>query len=196
MNNRLLLVILGILLTGIIIILVVNSDEPVLTESEAEEYEVYSVLIEEQFSEKIIVIRDHTLCEDFPDADLGGMLQAIQGTMSATEQEVVEDFLVKNGQQYPLGKFFKTNSVIIFISDDKVKEIFQGTFRWLEFYVRYPLSQGIMGLSRVGFNSEMDQALVYMENVSGSLSGRGVYILLAKENEIWVIQEMMLAWIS
>ena len=196
-NIRLLLIILGILLVGIIIIIFAgNSDEQMLTASEAEEYMVYSALIEEQFFEKVIVIRDHTLCELFPETNVDETLQALQEHMPAIQREVLEDFLTKNGQEHPLGRFFKTNSIIIFISDERIEEIFQGTFYWLEFYIRYPLSQGIMGLSRVGFNSEMDQALVYIKNVSGSLSGEGIYILLGKENGVWIIQDKRLVWIS
>ena len=180
----------------IIIIFAGNSDEQMLSDSEAEEYQVYSALIEEQFFEKVIVIRDHTFCEIFPETNLDETLQALQEHMPAIEQEVLEDFLTKNEQEYPLGRSFKTNSIIIFISDEKIEEIFQGTFYWLEFYIRYPLSQGIMGLSRVGFNSEMNQALVYMENASGSLSGEGLYILLVKENGVWIIQDRRLVWIS
>lgn len=101
-NIRLLLIILGILLVGIIIIIFAgNSDEQMLTDSEAEEYLVYSALIEEQFIEKVIVIKDHTLCELFPETNVGEMLQALQEHMPAIEQEVLEDFLTKNGQEYP-----------------------------------------------------------------------------------------------
>ncbi len=46
---------------------------------------------------------------------------------------------------------------------------------------RYPNSQGTMTLSRVGFNRNIKQALVYVGNQEGFLAGAGYYVLLVKK---------------
>ena len=165
-------------------------------DSEAEEYAVYSALIDERFDEILIVIKDYTAYDRIAGEDLSGRLQWVYETMPAAQQETFDDFLAKNGQSYPLKNLFNIGSKVTLVSEEKVRGIFQGEFDWLEFYVRYPFSQGIMTLSRVGFNAEMDQALVYIGNQSGGLSGAGYYVLLTKEEGAWTIQDNIIVWIS
>ena len=114
------------------------------------------------------------------------------------EQETVSDFIFKNANPYPLQDFFDLDYPVVLISNEEIEELFQlGTFEgWRNFYEKYPGSQGIMELSRVGFNAEMDQAIVYMGNQQGSLSGSGNVYYLIKVNGEWVVQYVDPAWIS
>jgi len=61
---------------------------------------------------------------------------------------------------------------------------------------RYPNSQGTMTLSGVGFNRNINQALVYVGNPEGFLAGAGYYVLLVKEKGTWVIKQKLMTWIS
>ena len=45
-------------------------------------------------------------------------------------------------------------------------------------------------------NKEKDQALVYVGNQAHYLAGRGYYVLLTKENDIWGIKKDVMTWIS
>jgi len=51
-------------------------------------------------------------------------------------------------------------------------------------------------LSRVGFNSRKDQALVYAGKIDAPLAGSGGYYFLIKEDGIWEVQDASGAWIS
>ncbi len=181
-----------------VIILVIGcmQEETPINDTEAEAYAVYSALIGERFDEFVIVIKDHTAYDRAAREDLSGRLQWVKETMPAAQQETLNDFLANNEQSYPLKDFFDIRGTVILISEEKLRKIFQGEFDWLEFYVYYPFSQGIMTLSRVGFNAEMDQALVYTGNQSGSLSGAGYYVLLTKEEGNWTIQDDTIVWVS
>lgn len=68
-----------------------------------------------------------------------------------------------------------------------------------------PIPQGVgyETFSRVGFNANLDQALVYMESeeemvvgtyVSGL--GQGYYYLMKKVNGFWTIDQEVLIWTS
>lgn len=171
-----------------------NSQESVLCASEIEEYAVYNAVVKEKSLGGFIVICDRT------SPGLGGKLWVgktyLGRTFPLAEETTIEDFLSKNEQSYPLKSCFHVRALVALISEEELGEIFEGTFRWSEFHLRYPFSQGFTELSRVGFNSRMDQALVYIGNSRGSLWGSGNYVLLSKEDGRWIVQDMGFAWIS
>ncbi|KYK31890.1 MAG: hypothetical protein HXS48_07765 [Theionarchaea archaeon] len=115
--------------------------------------------------------------------------------MRAVKQETFDDFQIKNTQPCPLADFFDLDVTVVFMNEKEVREHFQND-AWFELYAKYPFSQGIMTLSRVGFNSEMNQALVYVGNQKEILSGAGYYVLLTKMNGVWIIQDKVMIWIS
>jgi hypothetical protein len=55
---------------------------------------------------------------------------------------------------------------------------------------------GIVQLSRVGFNSQKDEALVYLERYCGSLCASGDIFLLRKMNSRWGIIARINLWLS
>ena len=196
-KRRYSLVILALVLVGCVIISQLSdSDDPILDALELEEYAVYSTIIGERFHAPVIVIVDHTSSGRFFGEELSTQLNHMHEKMPTAEKETFLYFRAKNEQSHSLNDSFDCNAIIKLLSEEKVREIFRGTFGWSEFYVRYPFSQGIMTLSRVGFNSEMNQALVYYGNSKGSLSGAGYYLLLTRINGVWVVQDEILVWIS
>ncbi|MBU7024860.1 MAG: hypothetical protein HXS40_11915 [Theionarchaea archaeon] len=165
---------------------------PVLRASETEEYAVYNAVIKDMSLGRFFVIRDHTSPGLFK--YMGE--PCFRCRFPLVEEVTAEDFVSKNEQSYPLKNRFDVGALVVLISDEEVRGIFQGTFGWLEFYVRYPFSHGLTELSRVGFNAGMDQALVYVGNTEGGLSGEGYYVLLIKEEGRWIVQDKTLVWVS
>ena len=53
-----------------------------------------------------------------------------------------------------------------------------------------------MTLSRVGFNQDQTQALVYIGNQEGPLSGAGYIVLLNKQFGNWELKQKIMVWIS
>jgi hypothetical protein len=169
-----------------------------------EEYSVYTALIKAKYTEglhftgtgydsgpvQIYVITDHTAFR------VGnGSVDWLITSIPALEQETLNDFHVKNEEEYPLVDSFYLSEAIVLIREEAVTLHFEDK-GWNEFYQIYPFSQGIMTLSRVGFNSEMNQALVYVGNQAEYLGGAGYYVLLVKEAGVWVIHAEIMAWIS
>jgi len=165
-----------------------------------EEAAVYSALISSRYVQgnvQRIVIRDHTGLD--PQDDLEMRLEYVHKNMPELTQAMVTDFKVKNEKPFPLSSKLDLDIQYALISQERWQQIFTATDLdgdWEEFYRIYPNSQGILTLSRVGFNNNLDMALVYVGNQSGGLAGAGYYLLMAKENNTWKVIREDMAWIS
>jgi hypothetical protein len=183
--------------------------ESMLDALRVEEYTVYSVLIKTTYTEglifsedvyisgkvKIIVVMDHTSLDESAEDGIDKTLRWVHENMPGIDQETLDNFRTRNAQKRPLYDLFDLSVDIVFMSEEEVEKHFQSS-GWIEFYEKYPFSQGIMTLSGVGFNSEMNQALVYVGNQSSWDSGAGYYVLLIKENGVWIIRDDIILWIS
>lgn len=168
-----------------------------------EEYSVYAAFIDTGFylikyrynrdEVQLIVIDDYTLgCKT--GSDLKRTLEWVAEELPAVEQETLDNFRIKNTQSHPLENRFNLTVNVVLISVEEASKIFQKG-GWEGFYEEYPFSQGVMTLSRVGFNPEMDQALLYVANEADDSIGGGYYILFTEEDGVWTIQEWVIAWV-
>jgi hypothetical protein len=171
----------------------------------AEEYAVYSDLIEVMYFRnwpfpgdkelvwfshldqrtiqtmiEVIVIGDHTFCEE-------SYFQILKMDLDVSE-EILDDFRARNGKEYKLEDFFEF--------PDKPELADKIVFASQKKRFRGKKTQGHLTLSRVGFNSDRTEALVYVGNQLGGLEGSGLCILLSKEEARWVVQKKILVWVS
>jgi hypothetical protein len=72
----------------------------------------------------------------------------------------------------------------------------KGVAGWKDFYKRYPKSSGYWSISPVGYSTNGTEALVYVGHHCGGLCGTGHLVLLAKENDRWVVKNRVMLWIS
>jgi hypothetical protein len=62
---------------------------------------------------------------------------------------------------------------------------------------KYPDAFGVVGLSRVGFNAEMNKAVVYISQGSCGLGcGEGTCMMLVKEDCKWKVKGRSGVWMS
>ena len=168
--------------------------------SETEEYAVYDTLIERMYVRDQVeqfVIKDQTSLDSFNEDELDSIFQRVSRKLIALQKTTFNDFQGKNKEPQRLDESFNLSIHYVLIS--KVEEdelLYKSADGWAAFYKKYPKSQGIITLSRVGFNPEMNQALVYIGNQSGPKSGAGYYVLLSRENGTWVIKDRYGAWLS
>ena len=163
---------------------------------EAEEYEVYRSVIDAMYihdQTELIVIMDRTGIGRAQ--DLEESLAYVTENIIGVEDETVNGFRDANGESHLLRDDLDLGFTCVLLSEEETRDIFDSG-GWDEFYARYPHSQGIMTVSRVGFNRERDQALVYVGNQSHWLGGAGYYLFLTKEEGVWRIQEEIMVWIS
>jgi hypothetical protein len=165
-----------------------------------EEYAVYEAVIESVYSiegVESIVIKDHTATDLSPDGSLDNTMDYIQETLGTTiELETLNDYRVKNAQTQELNSIFSLNVQCVLLSEAQINEIFETGDGWSQFHATYPNSAGIVTFSRVGFNAEMNQALVYVEDQGEYGAGQGLYLFLIKKESGWSIQSTIVAWVS
>lgn len=169
----------------------------------AEEYAVYSAIIDKvHFEERlrVFVLRDHTApCARANDwcAD-----KQVKSRLPNLKTETLDDYVIQNRESAPLSEYFKLQRPVVMLSDQDLPGLLIKTnlkvsfsplparkIHWGKFYDRYPLSPGVISLSRVGFDSRLQQALVYAEIAGQSNGAWGRYLVLSKESGTWVMQD-------
>jgi hypothetical protein len=67
---------------------------------------------------------------------------------------------------------------------------------WRKFMTKHANTPGIIIVSRIGFNRERDQAVVYSGMSCGLLCGQGEFTWLVKRNGVWAVESSNVVWIS
>jgi len=175
-----------------------------------EEYEVYSAVLssEEPFLQRIIVVNkqsseseqiiiEQTTLTSQKILESGNICTHFNNlTGIKLGADLCEDFAKKNQSSYKLeNKFSIPYSSVIVISAEELKEAFSER-GWFGFYKKYPDSRGTISLSRVGFNAEHTRAFLCWHYHCGGLCGRGVLVLLFKEDGQWKIKRVQGTWKS
>ena len=166
---------------------------------EAEEYDVYSALIREMYFanrhdknatkpdiERVVIEEETFPCQE-----------RLQMTKKFVDKNLIEDYRAKNTKPYHLIDLFILDVECVLLPSKDIQEIFNvNVDGWYEFYKKYPKSQGITTFSRVGFNADKTEALVYVSTSRGRLNGEGQYIKLSKKDGQWTIQKEIGLWVS
>jgi len=172
------------------------------TDSEAgvsnEEYEIYSSVIKEMYIEpntKQVVIEERTFRYDFAIQDDEPWREKWKDKKKglAIDDSAADDYEAKNGQKWLLNKdFFKLPVKVTLITDLDLKSIFHGNWgelTWISYYRKFPDVRGFVMLSRIGFNTSRNQALIYIGSRCGPGCGDLHFLLLQKENGVWVTKK-------
>lgn len=200
------LLILGILLSGcerksFIAQSVFDSDQKVRQQADlkAEEYAIYSLIINSMYSgngEKSVVVFNQTTTYALPYSSLDeALINVRERTVGDITTEVFEDFLNKNKLPAVLTDEFSVGVQCVLLGKEDLNSIFQVGNGWIDFNSRYP-GQALLEFSRVGFNPEMIDALVYTSSRGGPKTGQGNYVTLTKTNGGWTIRQKIEAWTS
>ncbi|MFC2028360.1 hypothetical protein ACFLTX_00365 [Chloroflexota bacterium] len=161
-----------------------------------EEELVYDALLKELFSSDLYVFMNMTQTDILGLADTETYL-AVEKTLGDLTPGLMLDFKRRNESSHSLKTSMILEANYIVFSIEDMQEMFgENQNGWDIFYDRYPDAPGIISLSRVGFNQEMDQALVYLGIQSHWLAGSGTYYLMVSRNGSWIIQQSFMTWIS
>jgi len=170
---------------------------PSAEQMDAEEQAVYAALLQSLYSAPSYVIMDTTATGQTGVEDTASTLDYMMQNMRGLDQKTADSFRVRNEAAYPIRSDMDLGSGYVLLSQAEMSQIFsQNQDGWQVFYGRYPDAPGITTLSRIGFNDTLDQALVYVGTMSHWLAGGGYYVLLAKVNGAWVVDQQVMTWIS
>ena len=135
------------------------------TTVEPSEYEVYSAVIRNLSLNPAngpLIIKDHT--------EVVGATTIIDARKFP--YGALDDFLKKNLYSTKLQKQFPIDERYYLISEDEA----------------YTRGYFVLGLSRVGFNSSKDRALVYVTYSMGGRNTKERYFALTRTGDQWVVQ--------
>jgi hypothetical protein len=166
----------------------------------SEELAAYSAVIEQAYPEsrgKLVVIADRT--NDCPPYEKEPNWE--QNTLNRMPEVSVAtfgDYLVKNRQCSSLLEGTELKSRYTVIPDEEVMAVIRSEEAggWDAFYRKYPNSIGFLTFSRIGFNPELNQALVYTGRYHGVRRGSGMDVLLSKKTGSWVVVKRYKSWSS
>ena len=165
-----------------------------------EEYAVYDVLFSLPIPDSTgyFVVRDSTWIR----ADLA-LTDSLAGVLSrewemALPPTLMLDFRAKNEKPHLLLEDrFNAATEVKLITYSEYRTLFaDGTFRWFLFDERFPTAAGRVWVSRVGFNREQDQALLFFSFYRGPLHGSTKYMLFEKQGTQWKPHRRRLMTIS
>lgn len=179
-----------------------EAEETETHEIEAEEYAVYSALIKEFFltdreDGEIIMLDIKPGIERIViDEDTQPYTGEFGEAKQTFGKELVYGYLAKNGRSHRFESRFTLDVDCVLISSEDTEEIFKDSDGWNNFYEKYPKSQGITTFSRVGFNADRTEALLYVSTQRGWLNAEGQYVQLSKKNDRWITKEKLELWLS
>lgn len=178
---------------------------------EKEKYAVYSAVIKEMYlgqESKLLVVERDNYCQQTPEGEkvdekIEDMRRQMEedafSRLPALKAETINDFHARAKECHPLEGQFDIPIKYQLISSRDLDSLFHvGEIEggWSRFYKKYPGSSGVISFSNVGFNSEMNQALVSTSRGCGGLCGAGYFVILAKEQGVWKVGSKIMTWVS
>lgn len=195
--------------SAVLVVLQSQAPKPGLQD---DEYAVYSLAIQTEFVKEGIerlVVGDHTLMH-LPPVMLGmtqfGGSPEMQKIRETASKETLKDYEEKNKTSVLLDQEFSLSVPVSLITEAERDRIFTVTKKkgektgnpkgFEEFNRLFPKSPGFTVLSRVGFNPDKTEALLYIGNLCGGLCGSGQFFLLAKDGGGWKVRYSATTWVS
>lgn len=192
--------------------LVLPQTIPAINSIETEQYAIYNAVLDTYINEKtkLLVIANRSPACENKDVTLSQKrnrerIESLNIDLKLVREKIpeVSDQIVNNFRsQSPicLRTLFNLKINYVLLSEHEYQQMHTSPDDlkdfWKTFYEKYPNSSGILTLSNIGFNSKLDQALVSVGKVRGSLDGVGRYFFLTKENGKWVVRNSVDVWYS
>lgn len=168
-----------------------------------DELDVYSATIQELLLKDHgdaarVILRDRTSAGYPPGmASMKSTAENEKEVMGASTLETRDDFDRKNKAPCKLEPKIQPLEKIQLLSHmDEQVSFPRGSGSWKIFYANYPGATGFTLVSRIGFNSARDQALVYLGNSCELLCGHGYLVLLRKHDGKWKVLKQVGIWVA
>ncbi|MGA8224586.1 MAG: hypothetical protein WB780_23275 [Candidatus Acidiferrales bacterium] len=177
--------------------------EPEACNLTPDELDVYSATIQELLLKDHgdparVILRDRTSAGYPPGmATMKSTAENQKEVLEASTLETRDDFDRKNKAPCKLEpKIQPVERIRLLTQMDEQVSFPRGSGSWKIFYANYPGATGFTLVSRIGFNSARDQALVYLGNSCELLCGHGYLVLLKKHNGKWKFLKQAGIWVA
>jgi hypothetical protein len=151
------------------------------------EQEVYSALLGADDSSYIVILSETTYYET--------ELEDLPKEIPSLSKVTVTDYELRNQQSVKFPASLNINKQYALIDRTELDSLL-AKYDWEKFNQKYQNANAVYALSRVGFDPEFKQALVYMEYSCGGECGLGSLYFLAYDGKNWTIQKQYDLWVS
>lgn len=141
----------------------VGTVEGVAVEGEmtSEEYKVYAAMLEKAATSGLVVLHDHAV--GYPLEQQGTtMREYLAEKLPEISAGLIEDFVLKDHITAPLTDRFSLPAKVVLLRSNEFRELFTTREAWEAFESRYAQAKRVFELSRIGFNTTRDLALVHV----------------------------------
>ena len=152
---------------------------------------VYASVIKSMYINKetdIVVIYSQTLPIDAIISDWDKTSNYLKYNLPLVPEETLKNFREINRQPYIFNLTLNLPVKYVFINSEESNSVLNNG-GWLQFYEKYPKSQGILSFSRVSFSYDKKQALVYVQNQRSYNIGNSFFLRLTNEGDGWNIKD-------
>lgn len=173
-----------------------STPTPPANQIDVEEQAVYAALLAQMYSASSFVIMDTTATDPGGVENTAQTLDHVLQNLHDVDPETANSFRIRNDAVYSISQDMALGVEVTLISQADKNSIFgQNQSGWGIFHDRNSNALGITALSRVGFNVELDQALVYLGMYSDWVNDAGYCVLLNKIDGDWVLDQKAVTWI-
>jgi hypothetical protein len=157
------------------------------------DYEIYSALLtSESAPEGVWIVK-----REAGIFSLQVIPNRIKANFEGLSDETLDDFAVKSKEVNNLQNSFSADLNVRLMSTFELDSLLGGRDGyWENFSKQMDPNHGLTTFSRIGYNNNQTQALLYYENTSGPLAGAGYFVIFEKKSGKWTEVARMMAWVS
>ncbi len=171
--------------------------EPNLTAEE--DYKIYSLLLN-NYGYNYVIVQQSTQYGSIFQSENNYHVQNLIDNNPGFEIEMAQNHIDINQTSAYLGNYFNCPTLTIRLSpEEELAYIFSGEDvdkNWVLFYRYFKNPYGLYSFSKISYNSNATKAVVEMSIYQGSIVAQGTLIYLEKENDNWVIKDVIETWVS
>lgn len=162
----------------------------------ADEREVVEICLDLLFIGGKQVVRAETRGGLGMPSDEERMLDYIRQNLEDINEETLSDFLEKNRGRHPVEPESNPGGRLIVVNDEEFRHIFRDEEGWNRFRETFPESDGTLRFSRVGFDRDVSQAMIYAGQQFDWDTGSAGFRLFEKSDGVWMEAGRAGEWMS
>jgi hypothetical protein len=124
------------------------------------------------------------------------MLSYLRENLEGLDEETLNDFLAKNRERHFIEPDLNPISRLVCVGDAEFEHIFRDGDGWARFRRAFPGSDGTLRFSRVGFDRDVTQGMLYAGQQFDWNLGSGGFWLFSKLDGEWIEAGIVGNWIS
>jgi hypothetical protein len=166
-----------------------------------DEVGVYRALFEEIYDaskDRPIVLSDQTARGIPPGMTVDVPTEGVQTArfLNQIAPETREDYEEKNKHSVRLPSPCHLAPACETMDIGELATMVKNARAWTKFMKKFSHTPGIVIVSRIGFNRDHTEAIVYTGYSCGTMCGQGYYAWMAKPESEWVVKDHTVVWIS